>query len=262
MQIQPILNVLLKYEAEKDLFNKKNVAQILEKLAIDNDCLTFILFSCLTTEKNKEQLIIDFFKTSFFDGGNKEISSATKTVIRLINEVEALGVKTIVVPILVDTEPRRTWGWQTDQNELTFACEIMIDQAIKSKLLPNNWQPSLWSNLETKFKSLADDGNALSFEQMLTWSKGNGKHTITIKQQEKHLAQFASRYHFPLHPREMATRQVAAYAYEGIVLKALFPNGLITQSEKPYKEKDILFNQYQNQRSGINNPLLTIHPFR
>ena len=247
---QTVLNVLLKHEQASDLVDKKLIHQAISE-SVGDGVLNLVIFSCLVSERGKEELITDFFKTLFFDGGGKEISSNARRAMKITSEIETLGLKINVIPILVDTEPRRTWGWQVPQDELTLSCEIMLEQAKDSKLLPENWKPVLWSELESRYQGPG------TFEKSLEWTKTSGRHSLCVAQQAKHLAGFSDRYTFPLGLEETALRQVGAYAYEGQVLEQIFPNAILLQSEYPWKEKDVLYQWLRSKKK----PLQIIHPF-
>ena len=250
VQPQEVLNVLFKYEQDTSLLDKKLLYQTVS-MAVESQTLTLLVFSCLATEQSKEELVMDFFKTLFFDGGLKDISNTAKRAIRLVREIEDLGLEVKVIPILVDTEPKRTWGWQASQHELTLTCELMIEEARESEFLPKNWEPVLWSSLEACYSG------GQTFEECLKWAKGAGKHSMCVREQAKHLAGFSDRYHFPLGLEETAVRQVGAYAFEGVVLEEIFPNALLLQSEFPWSEKDALYQWLRNKKK----PLQIVHPF-
>lgn len=250
VQPQEVLDVFLRYEQNVLLVDKKNLYKTVE-VAVENNCLILLIFSCLATVRNKEELVLDFFQTLFFDGGHKKrLSHATTRAFQLVQEVENLGLSVKVVPILVDTEPIRTWGWTISQEEVTLACELMIEEANDSGLLPKNWQPILLSDLEALCTSNC------TFSNCLDWANGTGKHTIAIQEQERHLAKFADRYEFPLGLQKTATRQVAAYALEGAILEELFSHALLLQSEWPWAEKDKLYQWFRKK------PLQIVHPFQ
>jgi hypothetical protein len=219
--------------------------------ALEGETLTFVLFSCLTAIKGNEEIDLDFFRTKFFFGGRRELSSKAKRAVRLIEEIGKQTANPIqVIPILVDTEPRRIWGWQTEQSELTAACELMIEQTPETDLLPKNWQPVIWSELEGRY-----DGS-WSFGKCLALVRGPGKHQLLVGQQEQHLADIRHEYH-ALGVRETAIRRVAGYAFEGLILEKLFPRAILLQSEWPWREKDVLYQWLRAKK----NPLAIIHPF-
>ena len=194
---------------------------------------------------------MDFFRTLFFYGGSKEISNTAKRAIRLTREIEDLGLRVNVISILVDTEPRRTWGWNVPQDDLTLTCELMQEQAGKSELLPKSWRAILWSELESRYRG------GWTFEKSLDWARGVGKQSLCIRQQAKHLSGFLDQYHFPLGLDETALRQVGAYSFEGVVLEETFPNAVLLQSEYPWAEKDNLYQWLRNKK----RPLQIVHPF-
>jgi len=247
---QKIFDQLFKYEQQSDLVDKKALYQVIEN-SLNEGKMEFIIFSCLATQKGKEELVVDFFRTLFFDGGTKAMSRKVKKTLQLIQELEDTGVVSEIFPILSDTEPRRTWGWQTPQDELSIACEIMVEQARDSKLLPGNWQPKLWSEIELGYAGDWD------FEKALNWVRGPGKHQLCVQEQLRCLTGFSSQYHFPFGLKEAAIRQVGAYAFEGVVLQERFPNAILLQSEYPLAEKDALYGWLRDKKS----PLSIIHPF-
>jgi hypothetical protein len=254
VQPQIIFDLLMAYEQATDLVDKKNIYVAIEA-AIDNPPLTFIVFSCLAVERGKEELVLDFAKTMFFNGGRKPLSSETKRAIRLVRDIEAMGISVKVVPILVDTEPRRTWGWSVPQQELTLACQLMIEEAVGSELLPSNWQPMVWSEIEGRYGGVLKNPP----EHIPRFHPDQAKYQLFIAQQEKHLRGFSGDYHFPAGIHEAAVRQVAAYATEGVVLENVYPNAILLQSEWPWREKDPL---YQWLRLILKKkPLPIIHPF-
>lgn len=248
--IQEILGLWSSYEQYHELLNRPALSAAL-RAAIEHPPLILVLFSCLATEKGREELVWDFFKTAFFDGGRKEMSAAARRAYRLVEETSGRGLGIEVWPILVDTEPRRTWGWQTAQADLTAACELMVDDALTSKKLPANWHPMIWSAIEKQYTGLD------SFEQCLASARQPNSHWTRRAEQERHLRAFAHRYHFPLGLSETAVRQVAAYAFEGVVLQQLSPPAILLQSENPAREKDPLY-QWRRPR----DPLPIIHPFK
>lgn len=248
--IQHILELWSAYEQHQELLNRPALTAAL-RAAIECPPLILVLFSCLATEKGREELVWDFFQTAFFASGRKEMSAAARRAYRLVDETSSCGLEIEVWPILVDTEPRRTWGWQTRQEDLTAAGELMADEALASKKLPGNWRPKIWSAIEKRYTGPD------SFEQCLASARQPNSHWARIAEQERHLRSFAHRYHFPLGLPETAVRQVAAYAFEGVVLWQIAPAAILLQSENPAREKDPLY-QWRRPR----NPLPIIHPFK
>ncbi len=253
VQPQRVFDLLIKYEQAVGLIDKKNLYAAIVS-AIDRPPLTFTLFSCLATEREKEELVLDFSRTMFFNGGGKRLSGNAKRAIRLVQEIEdRAGIAVSVIPILVDTEPRRTWGWQVPQEELTLACELMVEEAVASKLLPKNWQPMLWSLIEKRYTG------QMAFERSLEISRGSGKCQLLVTQQERHLRGFSEDYYFPAGIHAAAISQVAAYAFEGVVLENVFPHAILLQSEWPWSEKDSLYQWLRLLEK--KKPLPIIHPF-
>ncbi|MBS3914360.1 MAG: hypothetical protein KG003_07670 [Bacteroidetes bacterium] len=243
VQPQRIFDVLLNYEQNVLLVDKKKLYRTVE-IAVENHRLNLVNFSCLATVRGKQELVLDFFQTLFFATGSK-----AKRVIKLAQEIESLDLPVKVTTILVDTEPLRTWGWKVSQEEMTTACELMIEEARESGLLPENWDSTLWSELENLYSG------DQTFVKCLEWANCAGKQTIAIQEQAKHLAGFLN-YEFPLGFKETGTRQVAAYALEGAILEELFPDALLLQSEWPWAEKDKLYQWFRKK------PLQIVHPFQ
>ncbi len=251
VQPQTIVNLLLKYEQQIDLVDRTALYRSVER-SIETGTLNFAFFSCLAAKRGKEELILDFSKTLFFDGGAKGVSSRVKCTARMVQEIKDHGLQVKVLPILADSEPKRTWGWHVPQDELTLACELMIDEASRSGILPDpDWKPVTWSELESR------SGGTWTFERSLAWARSPGKHIISVRQQTACLAGFVDRYHFPLGLEETSVRQVAAYALEGAVLQEILPNAILLQSEIPLSEKDGLYQWLRDKKL----PLCIIHPF-
>ena len=244
------MDLLLRYEQQSALVNKRVLYQTLAQ-AREGEKINFIIFSCLASKKDKEELVMDFFKTAFFYGGTKKVSRKFKRTTAIIQELRDLGAPSEVTLILPNTEPARTWGWQTPLDELTLACEIMAEEAEVSGLFTGSWRVKLWSEIETSY------GGEWSFQRALDWARGSGPHQFKVREQINCLAKFSERYHFPLGLKETALRQVAAYAFEGVVLGAQLPSAILLQSENPYSEKDPLYNCLRDK----NSPLPIIHPF-
>ncbi|MFA4942992.1 MAG: hypothetical protein WC564_05145 [Patescibacteria group bacterium] len=248
---QKIFDLLFSYEKQSSLVNKKVLYQTTLE-AVDRGQIDFFIFSCLATKRDREELIVNFFKTLFFDGGTKIISRKFKKVVQITQELESLGMVVNIFPILSDTEPKRTWGWKLPQDELSIACEIMVEQSQNSDLIPKNWCPKLWSEIE-----LGYDNDWNFFCNILNWVRSNGKHQFRVREQIRCLAKFSDRYYFPLGLEETAIRQVASYAFEGMVFQDKFPGAILLQSEYPPSEKDVLYNLLRNQK----RPLTILHPF-
>jgi hypothetical protein len=251
-KLQAAFGALMGYEQATESIDKKALRKAIDA-SLQSPPLTFVIFSCLTTERDGEELAPDFFRTSFFAGSMGKLSSKPKQAVRLAQKIGDLGLEVQMLLLLSDTEPRRTWGWNVPQDELTLTCELMCEQGTGSGLLQNgwntSWHPTPWSDVEALYKG------GHTFDEILALTRESGKHRLLVDQQERHLRGFADSYHFPLGLRETAVRQVAAYAFEGEVLENVLPRSILLQSECPWKEKDPL---YQWRRKS---PLPIIHPF-
>ncbi|MFH1631462.1 MAG: hypothetical protein ABIA47_00340 [bacterium] len=193
-------------------------------------------FSCLATYSGREELIPEINQTYFFRN-----SKYVNRIERLRADLLRTGIDLEVEIILPDTEPIRTWGWGTDQEELTYYCECMRDDF----QLSDGWKVTIWSEIEAQLEKPID------FSTWVVWA---GSKPLLISQVVAHLRQFKS-IKFPKGVEWSALRQVAAYAMEGFVLEQLRSESILAQSEKPYDRKD---RMYQLCR---NTPLPIIHPF-
>ncbi len=248
-QPQTVLDLLMRCEQASNLVDRRLLYQTLDQ-ATTGGVLTLIIFSCLATEPGQEELKLDLFETLFFKGRPGTLSKKVREVVGLTLAIERLGLNVQVVPILVDTEPRRTWGWNTPQEELTGLCQIMLDDATAEERLPTNWRPTLWSTIER-----AHSAGEWTFEKSLAWAKGVGKHRLQVSEQVECLSGFSDRFHFPLGLEATAENQVGAYAHEGKVLEMALPDAILLQSESPYEQKDRLYQWHRE------NPLPIVHPF-
>lgn len=199
--------------------------------------IRFIGFSCLGTYKGRQELIPDLMQTYFF--------RSRKTMRRaraLQQALQSVGVDVRVEIFLSDTEPRRTWGWELPQDELTFYCECMREEAE----LPKGWSVTLWSEVE------AQSSAQINFAEVIAWAQKSNP--LLISQIANHLRQF-DMIELPHGVQWSAERQVAAYALEGEVLERARPRAIFLQSEQPYERKDRLYQP----RRAIALPI--IHPF-
>jgi hypothetical protein len=194
-------------------------------------------FSCLGTYKGKQELIPDLMQTYFF---------RSRKIVRRVQELQQAlceaGAATIVEIFLPDMEPRRTWGWSVPQQELTYYCQCMREEAE----LPEGWSVTLWSEVEALLTDSVD------FYEWVAWAQMSNQLLIA---QIVHLLRQFDMIEFPHGLQWSAGRQVAAYALEGAVLEMVRPEAIFLQSEQPYDHKDRL---YQPRRLRA---LPIIHPF-
>lgn len=243
MLSQKVLSIILNFEQSSKLVDQKYLLKIIKE-SISTGTISFILFSCLATDKNKE-LDLDFFNTSFFYGGKKSVSKSVHRLENMAEQISALGIKVTIISCLADLEPKRVWGWPNEQEELTTSCELMCEEA--SSKLSTIWQPTIWSHIENQY----DDKTI--WPKMLMDLESPGKHKLLIDSQEKHLLSTQHHYHL-LSPREVAKRRVASYGLEGLILEKILPNAIFIQISNPYKIRDPL-----HQRLRLK-PLAIIHP--
>ncbi|MDH4358683.1 MAG: hypothetical protein OEV37_01880 [Candidatus Berkelbacteria bacterium] len=203
--------------------------------ALGKSQIEFITFSCPKAARDREEVELDLGKTVFVErfGGQAK---------KLLGQIErVIPVRlTIIVP---DLEPLRSWGWQTDQEEVTELWRMMI--ADGQKELPANWQSVLWSDLEARsaidFESFAAHASRLAETERLAreYRQSAIRLTRLIRQD----------------PRKHAQSKVVQYAYEGKALSELFPNAILIQSEQNAPlVKDRMY-------SLVGESLPIIHPF-
>ena len=208
-------------------------------LGLEQHPITFLTFSCLGTYKGKEELKLNLLETFFF-------RKFLKPSGRLFEELSSAGVTAQLIVILPDTEPRETWGWGIPQHELTECCRMMVEDAAAS--LPFEVEVVLWCDLAQQVTS--------TYAQALEWAEKLGP-PLLIRAEADHIRISPAFSEIALRekPTRVATRQVAAYAWQGKVLEQLFPFGIFVQSEFPAERKD---RMYQPLRSKT---LPIVHPF-
>jgi hypothetical protein len=136
------------------------------------------------------------------------------------------------------------------QEELTGYCEMMAEDASSS--LPNGWKIAVWSELEDK--TGADAG----YDDAVDWATKKA-HPLIVREETLFFKMLAERHPDILtknNPKDMAVRQIAAYAHEGRILEKLFPNAILIQVDAPASRKDKMFQPLRKTDMPI------IHPFR
>lgn len=233
-QARRIAAILERYE-QHGFFDPVGLCGVL-----DRGMVSFVAFSCLGTCRKKQELLLDLDATYFFRS-----SRIAPVAVELCRALEDAGVTVSVDVFLPDLEPRQTWGWSVEQEEITVACELMRDSAVGR--IPQNWRIRLWSEVE------ADCRESEPFTLWVTWAE----HTqpLLVHHEAEHLREFPD-IEFAEGVRAAAVHQVAAYAREGWVLERVYPGVILLQSEAPYERKDRL---YQPRRG---TPLPIVHPFR
>lgn len=207
-------------------------------LALEQTPLQLLAFSCLGTFRGKEELRLDIWETLFFKRFRKQLS-------RFLSACTEAKVSIKLSVILPDTEPVETWGWGRTQDSLTDDCRLMAECA---EGLLSGCEVLLWSDL------LAQTG--LGYATAYEWVRQTGPELLIVGEAQ-HIAQsnvFAD-IQLNIKPRQVAERQVAAYALQGQVLEQLFPHAIFLQSETPAARKDVMYNPLRQR------PLPVIHPF-
>lgn len=205
--------------------------------------ITFVVFACLGTIARKEELCLSLSETIFF----KKFRRQAKI---LLQTLQTAGIPSKLLVILPDLEPRRTWGWQIPQDELSGFCRLMIDDSITS--LPEGWTVHLWSDIEAGVEEAK-----CSYDEAIRWSLASAPELILHGERE-----FFQRF-AELHPDIvvwsppdlLARKQIAAYAHEGRVLETRYPNAILLQADTPISRKDAMFNLLRRE------PLAIAHPF-
>lgn len=193
---------------------------------------TFYLFTCLGTEKGREELKLDLRETGLFSGSRFK---RAHTVLAKIREV----LPTIQVKlILPDAEPHRVWGWDVSQEELTMACDLMIEQAEVDNLLPADWKAVTWTSLE----DLAQvDG--LNFPRALTWAAD------PARLQHVHAeAALMARHPYIMtrgEARDVGLSLTAHLAYESALLASLGPNGILLHVDREGARREKLLGGFR-----------------
>jgi hypothetical protein len=181
--------------------------------AIQADVPCVYLFTCLGTYTGRQELKIDIRGTSLLS--SRRFGRAKKFVADL-----AMHVPLKVKLILPDAEPLRVWGWDISQDDLTVACELMIEQATEEKLLPDNWHAVTWTSIEATTPS-----DAPTLEQALAWANESGQR-LHVRAE----AELMSRHNYIATQGanlEVGKRLTAHLTYESTLLSSLGDNGML-----------------------------------
>ncbi len=207
-------------------------------LALEQTPLQLLAFSCLGTFGGKEELRLDIWETLFFKRFRKQLG-------KFLLACAETGISIKLSVILPDTEPVETWEWRRPQESVTDDCRLIAECA---EGLPPGCEVWLWSDLLLK--------TGLNFASTHEWVVRSGPELI-IGGEAAHVASSRAFDEIKLNasPRQVAERQVAAYALQGKVLEQLFPNAIFLQSETPAARKDVMYNPLRR------HPLPIIHPF-
>ena len=236
-----IVSILESFEVGTEGFFAKTSLYESVKFAVAEKHLDLITFSCLGSFAEKEKLRLSIFDTFFFRDRKK-----VKIIGALLEALntECPDTPSVLKVFLPDMEPRRTWGWNVLQEDISFVCEMMVEED-----LPPYIEAHLWSEV--------DDKCEMSFENALRWLDNPihaREQALIVSQEAEHLGEFD--IHFPGGPKAAAKKQVAAYAREGLILHRVFPQGILVQSEYPVARKDRMFQPLLAPKA-----LPIIHPF-
>ncbi|MCR4279940.1 MAG: hypothetical protein NUV82_00765 [Candidatus Komeilibacteria bacterium] len=259
--------ILLNYEQETAFLDKKKLSNTLEQIwksktsPNSKPILPIVFFTCLTASGKGEKLNEDFFSTLFFHCSGDKRSSKYKRVLSLVKDLtDCQEFQPRVFPILADTEPRRTWGWNVSQSDITFLCRRMTKKAAMA--LPPEWVVTLWSEIEERldngwgsYLALPAKNSASNYLRELEEAYRPGKHRLLIEQERKYFTQ-QKEYNFAFDPNGLAIRRVAAYAHEAKLLCCYFGPAILLQDDFPVKQKDKLYRP----ELGEYSPTI-IHPF-
>ena len=205
--------------------------------ALKTSPLTLIAFACLGSKRGCEEIVEDINRTILFYRFHKRLQ-------KLFEVLKKTDPQTTLHIILPDFEPRRTWGWKKEQDEITFSCLVIRDEIT----LPLDWKIHLWSELEADELEFSQ-----SLDQVTKFTRPQ------ILDEETHFFRELAAKHPDIltngQPREIAKRQLAAYANEGRVLERVYPNGILLQADVPTERRDTMFAPLRK------NPLAIIHPF-
>lgn len=205
--------------------------------ALSHQPLHFVTFSCLAVLKGKEELRLELDETFFF-------KKFRKKSVGFFDALRSCGLDYRFTIILPDMEPRRTWGWDVSQEELTVSCQLMAEESLAQ--LPDFWEIAIWSEIERQ--------SPLRYEEFLEWARTAPEARVLAWREGEHLARFPEIK--TRHDRQsIGERQVAAYAFEGAILEQVYPRSIMLQSEFPADRKDQL---YQTRRQTV---FPIVHPF-
>ena len=210
--------------------------------ALEIEPLTFLVFACLGTVQGKEELVLDLSVTIFM----KKFRRQAEQLLQALVQAEIPAQLLILLP---DLEPRRTWGWQVPQGDLSGLCHMMIEDAASS--LPDGWTVRLWSGIEAGVSMSTD------YDEALRWAMASAPPLI-LRDEIRFFQELGTRHPNILtqgRPNELARRQIAAYAHEGRLLELHYPKTILLQADTPVERKDVMFNQLRRQ------PLAIVHPF-
>ncbi|MDP2788524.1 MAG: hypothetical protein Q8O46_00520 [bacterium] len=222
-------------EQANRLFNTLERTEKGEMLFISELCAClenvpmFIVFSCLSGNHEKREL--------GYDLGSLFTSRRRAGIVR-----EVVGEHNFMV-FVDDTEPVRIWQWDAPQEEVTSWYQLVLD----SSDVPENWDVRMWSKFEVDSR--------FSYKDILTEMQ-KPEYALVVHHRLQHMKEFPNKkLRFVSDVREAATRRVAQYALQGIVLEKKLPSAILFQNETPWNVKDPLYQTLRRSRLPI------IHPF-
>ncbi len=204
--------------------------------------LTLLAFACLGTKAHCEEIITQVDRTILF-------ARYFKRAAQLLAALREVDPETTLHVFLPDLEPRRTWGWQVPQDDITLACLIMRDEA----QLPAGFTLHLWSEVETEFAGAEDETWEAAASEAAQYTRPQ-----LLDEETRFFRELGARHPDILitgRPREIALKQLGAYAHEGCVLERLFPAGCLLQADVPRERRDPMFQALRHTPLPILHPL-------
>jgi hypothetical protein len=199
---------------------------------------TFIAYACLAGDGTTQQLSNT---VGFLSSGKKR-----KAMHDFLTAIRHAGADPKIVVVFDDFEPCRAWQWDYAQEEVTLWCEILIDEHLRDVFPGFDTEVLLCSQLESNF----EPGYADVYRRICN----DRAHDLLIHQNFEHMRRFPNKKRTG-DERECARRKVAQYAVQGLALERRFPNGILLQSETPWRVKDPLYDPLRQA------PMPVVHLF-
>ncbi len=222
-----IFKVLKDYE-KGDFVGVSELCNALDKGAL------LVAFSCLSGDGVNQEIGHDIgimFK-------KRRIKATTK----LLSDLENAGYSGGLVVILDDCEPSRVWQWSMPQEEVTFWCEMLIEDI--KEIIPKDWELKLWSEFEQE--------SEIEYEEVLSEMR-KPYHKLLVYQQIEYMRNFPNKK-LVGEIREASLRRITQYALQGVVLEEICPQAILVQSETPWSVKDPLYNPLRSSFLPIIHP--------
>ena len=132
------------------------------------------------------------------------------------------------------------------QEDVTGYCQMMAEDG--SSQIPSSWSVILWSELERQLPQ--------TYAQSLVHMREH-VHPLLLRDEVDHIRNFSK--NFPEittrgSAEEVAIRQIAAYAFEGMGIEQLFPGAILLQSEFPARRKDKMYAPLRSTSLPIAHP--------